>query len=96
MWDKLRRNKEAVNFTRQLFNSGKLVAAICHGAQTLIETDLLAERKLTSYYAIKTDLMNAGADWVDEEVVRDNNLITSRRPADIPAFNKAIIDYLSG
>ncbi len=94
--DKLRRNKQAIRFTKNFFDEGKPIAAICHGAQTLIETGLLKGRRMTSYHAIKTDLMNAGADWVDEEVVIDKNLISSRKPDDIIAFNRAVIDSLSG
>ncbi|MDZ7743434.1 MAG: type 1 glutamine amidotransferase domain-containing protein [Bacteroidota bacterium] len=93
--DKLRRSKEAIAFAEDFMNKNKLVAAICHGAQTLIETGLLKGRTMTSFHAVKTDMENAGANWKDEEVVHDNNLITSRKPDDIPAFNKAIIGYLS-
>ncbi len=93
--DKLRRSQEAVEFTEAFMQQNKLVAAICHGAQLLIETGLLKGRKMTSFHAVKTDMKNAGADWKDEEVVYDNNLITSRKPDDIPTFNKAIIEFLS-
>ncbi len=92
--DKLRENQEAVAFVKAFLESGKTVAAICHGPQTLIETGLLEGRKMTSYSSVKTDLMNAGALWTDEEVVHDGNLITSRKPDDLPAFNKKIIDVL--
>ena len=93
--DKLRMNEKAVAFTRSFLESGKPVAAICHGPQTLIETGLLSGRTMTSYPALKTDLKNAGASWVDKEVVTDRNLITSRNPDDIPAFNKAVLEALS-
>jgi protease I len=92
--DKLRLNKEAVAFVKAFMESGKPVAAICHGPQTLIETGLLKGRRMTSFPSLKTDLENAGATWVDEEVVQDGNLITSRKPADIPAFNKKLIESL--
>lgn len=90
--DKLRLNQEAVNFTKEFLKVGKPVAAICHGPQTLIETGMLKGRTMTSYPSLKTDLKNAGVTWVDEEVVVDNKLITSRNPDDIPAFNKKIIE----
>jgi protease I len=90
--DQLRKEQSAINFVKSFFKEGKPIAAICHGPQLLIETGLLDGRKLTSYPSIKTDLINAGADWVDEEVVVDNGLITSRTPADIPAFCKKMIE----
>ncbi|MCF8228105.1 MAG: type 1 glutamine amidotransferase [Bacteroidales bacterium] len=93
--DKLRRSKQAVDFAKKFFDDGKLLATICHGAQTLIEAGILKDKKMTSYHAVKTDMKNAGANYVDQEVVQDKNLITSRKPDDIPVFNKAIIDYLS-
>lgn len=92
--DKLRANKDAVAFSKAFLESGKPVAAICHGPQTLIETGLLSGKKMTSYASVQTDLTNAGANWTDEEVVQDGNLITSRKPDDLPAFNKAIIKAL--
>src|ERR1700749_233606 len=85
--DKLRTNKTAVDFVREFLDSGKPVAAICHGQQTLIETGLLEGRTMTSYPSVKTDLMNAGVNWVDKEVVVDHGLVTSRSPKDLPAFN---------
>lgn len=94
--DKLRMNKDAVRFVKKFLESGKPVAAICHGPQTLIETGMLNGKKMTSYPAIKTDLQNAGASWVDETVVEDGNLITSRNPDDLPAFNKKIVEVLQG
>ncbi|MFD2872346.1 type 1 glutamine amidotransferase domain-containing protein [Mucilaginibacter ximonensis] len=93
--DKLRQNKEAVAFASAFLNEGKPVAAICHGPQTLIETGMLKGRKLTSYPSLQTDLKNAGAEWVDEEVVVDNGLITSRKPDDLPAFNKKMIEEIA-
>ena len=90
--DKLRANPDAVDFVAAFMREGKPVAAICHGPWTLIETGLLKGRKMTSYGSIKTDLKNAGVNWVDEEVVVDNGLVTSRKPDDIPAFNKKMIE----
>lgn len=90
--DKLRTNKSAVMFAAKFMLDEKPVAAICHGAQTLIETGELEGRTMTSYKAIKTDIINAGADWVNQEVVVDGNLITSRNPDDIPAFINRIIE----
>jgi len=92
--DKLRLNKRAVDFAQQFLESGKPVAAICHGPQTLIETGLLEGRTMTSYPSVKTDLANAGVDWVDREVVVDNGLVTSRTPKDLQAFNKKMIEEI--
>lgn len=90
--DQLRANKKAVDFVRHFLETGKPIAAICHGPQTLIETGLIKDRTMTSYPSIKTDLINAGANWVDEEVVVDNGLVTSRSPKDLPAFNKKMLE----
>ena len=90
--DKLRQNKEAVAFVTYFLEEGKPIAAICHGPQMLIETDLIYGRRLTSYTSIQTDLKNAGAEWVDEEVVVDMGLVTSRSPSDLDAFNKKVIE----
>jgi protease I len=90
--DKLRMEKRAIEFVRAFFAAGKPVAAICHGPQLLIEAEVVRGRKLTSYPSVKKDLLNAGADWVDEEVVVDNGLVTSRKPDDIPAFNTKMIE----
>ena len=84
-----------MKFVKEFLESGKPVAAICHGPQTLIETGLLEGRTMTSYPSLKTDLTNAGVDWVDREVVVDNGLVTSRNPKDLPAFNKKIIEEIS-
>ncbi len=92
--DKLRMNENAVRFAKDFIESGKPVAAICHGPQTLIETGLLQGRMLTSYPSVKTDLENAGAEWVDRAVVVDNGLVTSRSPKDLPAFNKKMIEEI--
>jgi len=85
--DAMRREKAYVAFAKAFMESGKPIAAICHGPQLLIETGLLEGRELTSYPSIKTDLVNAGAIWKDEAVVTDNGLVTSRSPADLAAFN---------
>lgn len=92
--DKMRMQQEYINFARDFMEAGKPVAAICHGPQLLIETDLLEGRKMTSYPSLKTDLINAGANWVDKEVVVDNGLITSRSPKDLPAFNKKLLEKI--
>lgn len=94
--DKLRRSKSAVEFASKFLKDEKPLAAICHGSQTLIETGLLNGRHMTSYPSIRSDLINAGAEWEDKEVVVHNNLITSRIPDDIPAFNDRIMEVLSG
>jgi protease I len=92
--DKLRQNKDAVAFASAFLDEGKPVAAICHGPQLLIETAMISGRRLTSYSSLQTDLKNAGADWVDEEVVVDNGLVTSRRPDDLEAFNRKTIEEI--
>lgn len=93
--DKLRVDDNSLSFVKSFIEADKPIAAICHGAQTLIETDYLKGKKLTSVEAVKTDLINAGGDWVDEAVVVDQGLISSRVPDDLPDFNKAILDALS-
>lgn len=90
--DKLRRNEQAQRFVRAFFVAGKPVAAICHGPWTLIDAGVVNGRKLTSYHTLQMDLKNAGAAWVDQEVVVDNGLVTSRKPDDIPAFNRKMIE----
>lgn len=90
--DQLRMNPKAVEFVKAFFDAGKPVAAICHGPWTLIEAGAVEGRTLTSWPSIKTDLKNAGAKWVDEEVVADHRLVTSRKPQDIPAFNQKMIE----
>jgi protease I len=92
--DKLRQNKEAVAFVSAFLDEGKPVAAICHGPQTLIETGLIRGRTLTSYPSLQTDLKNAGAHWINQEVVVDNGLVTSRTPADLEAFNQKLIEVI--
>jgi protease I len=93
--DKLRLDESAVAFVREFVYSGKPVAAICHGPWTLVEAGVVSGRKLTSYPSIRTDLRNAGAKVVDEEVVVDGNLVTSRSPSDLPAFCSAIVEQLA-
>lgn len=93
--DKLRLDDGAVSFVRDFVNSGKPVAAICHGPWTLVEAGVVAGRKLTSYPSIRTDIRNAGGKVVDEEVVVDGNLVTSRSPDDLPAFCSAIVEQLA-
>lgn len=90
--DKLRRNKQALQFVKAFFEAGKPVAAICHGPWTLIDAGVVKGRKLTSYESIQADLKNAGAEWTDQEVVVDNGLVTSRKPDDLPAFNRKMIE----
>jgi protease I len=90
--DKLRMNDAAVHFVRAFFEEGKPVAAICHGPWTLIEADVVRGRTMTSWPSLQTDLKNAGANWVDREVVTDNGLVTSRKPDDLPAFNRKMIE----
>lgn len=92
--DKLRQDKDAVAFVSAFLDEGKPVAAICHGPQTLIETGMISGRTMTSYPSLKTDLKNAGVNWVDEEVVADKGLVTSRTPADLPAFNQKLIEEI--
>ncbi|QEG36941.1 type 1 glutamine amidotransferase domain-containing protein [Bythopirellula goksoeyrii] len=95
--DALRMNDTCVDFVRDFFKQGKPVAAICHGPWTLIEADVVKGRKVTSWPSLKTDLTNAGADWVDEEYVCDQGLVTSRNPDDLPAFcKKAIEEFAEG
>lgn len=90
--DLLRRSEEVVDFVKKFFEEGKPVASICHGPQVLIETGALQGRELTSFHSIKTDLKNAGARWVDKEVVVDSGLTTSRSPADLDAFNTKMVE----
>jgi protease I len=93
--DQMRINKDCVEFAQQFMESGKPVAAICHGPQLLIETGLVAGRIMTSYPSVRTDLENAGAIWEDKEVIVDNGLVTSRTPKDLEAFNKKMIEEIA-
>lgn len=92
--DTMRTNPACVAFAQHFIEQGKPLAAICHGPQLLIETGMLDGRTMTSYPSIKTDLLNAGVNWVDKEVVVDNGLVTSRSPEDLEAFNKKLIEEL--
>ena len=93
--DKLRMEKKAVELAGKFLDSGKPLAAICHGPQLLIETGKLKGRKMTSYPSLKTDMVNAGVQWEDKEVIVDQGLVTSRSPKDLEAFNKKLIEELS-
>lgn len=93
--DRLRADPTAVAFVKAFFDSGKPVAAICHGPWSVIEAGAAKGHRMTSWPSLKTDLKNAGAEWVDEEVVVDRNLVTSRKPDDIPAFNRAVIELFA-
>ncbi len=93
--DKLRTSLDMVRLVRTMFTSGKTVAAVCHGPWMLVEADALDGKTVTSWPSIKTDLINAGARWVDREVVEDDNLVTSRKPDDLEAFSSAILRRLS-
>lgn len=90
--DRLRINAKAVSLVKQFFDDGKPIAVICHGPWTLIEAGVVRGIKLTSYPSVKTDLQNAGAEWVDQEVVIDRGIVSSRKPDDLPAFNRAMIE----
>lgn len=90
--DELRIDPKAVEFVRSFVTSGKPIAAICHGPWTLIEAGAVKDRKMTSWPSLRTDLRNAGADWTDKEVVTDNGLVTSRKPDDLPAFCRKMIE----
>jgi protease I len=93
--DALRIDEQAVRFVQHFVDSGKPIAAICHGPWTLIETGCVTGKKMTSWPSLRSDLTNAGAKWVDEQVVRDGTLVTSRKPDDLPAFCKEIIDMIA-
>lgn len=90
--DQLRMQPQAVQFVKDFFSANKPIAVICHGPWTLIEAGAVKGRTITSWPSLKTDLINAGAKWVDQEVVTDNGLISSRKPDDIPAFNQKMIE----
>jgi protease I len=93
--DQLRADENVISFVRDFFEAGKPVAAICHGPWVLVEAGVVRDRKLTSWPSIQTDVRNAGGNWVDEEVVVDSGLVTSRKPDDIPAFNKKMIEEIA-
>ena len=92
--DRLRRNQEAISFIRNFFDTQKPLAAICHAPWALIEAGIVKGRKMTSFESVRTDLKNAGAEWIDREVVVDQGLITSRKPEDLPAFNDKIVEEI--
>jgi protease I len=94
--DNLRTHEDAVAFVKGFFDAGKPVAAICHAPWSLVEADVVRGRTLTSWPSLQTDLRNAGADWQDREVVVDGNLVTSRKPDDLPAFNEAALTAFAG
>ncbi|MCR4393703.1 MAG: DJ-1/PfpI family protein, partial [Dehalococcoidales bacterium] len=93
--DKMRLSQPMIDLVKRFYEAGKLVAAICHGPLMLISADVVRGKRVTSWRSIAIDLKNAGAQWVDEPVVIDGNLITSRSPEDIPQFTRAVIDFLS-
>lgn len=93
--DNLRMNEEAKEFVTMMDEENKPVAAICHAPWLLVSADLVGGRKLTSYYTIQDDIRNAGGDWEDEEVIEDDNWVSSRQPSDIPVFNKAMINLFA-
>lgn len=93
--DKLRRSRNVLDFIKNMDEKNKIIAFICHAGWVLVSARILLDREVTSYYAIRDDLMNAGAIWIDAEVVRDGNMISSRNPDDLPVFCKAIVDALS-
>jgi protease I len=93
--DKLRMNPQAVHFVREFFETGKPVAAICHGPWLLVEAGAVRGRTVTSWPSLQTDIRNAGGNWVDREVAVDNGLVTSRKPSDIPAFNRKMIEEIA-
>jgi deglycase len=90
--DQLRTDERAIQFVQRIFSAGKPVGVICHGPWTLVEADLVRGRKLTSWPSLQTDIRNAGGDWVDEEVVVDQGLVSSRKPDDLPAFCAKIVE----
>lgn len=94
--DKMRLHQPMIDLVRKAHDLGKVVAAICHGPQLLISAEIVRGRRITSWPSIAVDLRNAGADWVNAPVVQDGTIITSRKPADLPQFNKAIIEALQG
>jgi protease I len=94
--DKMRLHQPMVDLVKRVHDLGKVIAAICHGPQLLISADVVRGRRVTSWPSVAIDLKNAGANWVDEPIVRDGNLITSRKPSDLTVFNRAIIQALGG
>jgi protease I len=93
--DKMRLHQSMIELVRKAHTEGKIIAAVCHGPQLLISADIVRGRRVTSWPSVAIDLKNAGAIWVDEPMVRDGNIITARKPSDLPRFNKAIIEALT-
>ena len=93
--DRMRLHQSMIDLVRKAYDAGKVIAGVCHGPQLLISADIVRGRRVTSWPSVAIDLKNAGSIWVDEPVVQDGNLITSRKPADLPRFNKAIIEALT-
>jgi deglycase len=93
--DTMRNDEDAVRFVREFCEAGKPLAAICHAPWMLVEADVARGRRLTSFWSIKTDVKNAGGNWVDEEVVVDGNIVTSRNPDDLPAFNQELVELFA-
>ncbi len=93
--DKMRLHQSMIDLVKKAHDLGKVVAAVCHGPQLLISAGIVRGRRVTSWPSVEIDLRNAGAEWVDQAVVRDGNLITSRKPADLPAFSKAVMEALN-
>ncbi len=93
--DQLRTDERALRFLQEVFSEGKPIGVICHGPWTLVEADLVRDRKITSWPSLKTDIRNAGGEWVDEEVVVDEGLVSSRKPEDLPAFCAKIVEELA-
>ena len=94
--DTLRLDENAVEFTRQFFEQGKPVGVICHGPWMLVEAGVVRDRTVTSWPSLRTDIRNAGGNWVDQEVVVEDGLVTSRKPDDLPAFNDALVELFAG
>lgn len=92
--DHMRRSPEMIEFVKQMNEQGKIIAAICHAGWMLVSAGIIKGKKVTSFYSIKDDVVNAGAHWVDEEVVKDGNIITSRKPGDLPMFCRTIIESM--
>jgi protease I len=92
--DKMRLHQSMIDLVRKAYTEGKIIAAVCHGPQILISADIVKGRRVTSWPSVAVDLKNAGAIWINEPMVRDGNIITARKPADLPKFNKAIIEAL--
>ncbi len=93
--DHMRRNEHMIEFVKEIYDEGKIVAAICHAGWMLVSANIINGKTVTGFYSIKDDLINAGAEWIDKEIVVDGTIVTSRNPDDLPVFCKAIIDLLT-